>query len=148
MLQLLDFLRRGRVLLCCFLALLRLFRIEVLSRESRMMLFFDTFFRFSLDKGVVFATFHECQIVDEGGEDPFFAVGFVGEKMAQHVEGVVLGRPLEDLVLLAQALSSHRLDEAGVLAPLDADQLRRAWETLRARYPGELGERPPRGGKP
>ena len=50
--------------------------------------------------------------------------------------------------LLAQALSSHRLDGAGVLAPLDASQLRRAWETLRARYPGVLGERPPRGGKP
>jgi WD40 repeat protein len=48
-------------------------------------------------------------------------------------------RPLEDLVLLSQVLSSHRLDETGVLVPMDADQFRPAWEALRARYPDEFG---------
>jgi WD40 repeat protein len=47
-------------------------------------------------------------------------------------------RPLEELFLLSQVLSSHRLDETGVLAPLDADEYRRAWERLRANYPGSL----------
>ncbi len=42
-------------------------------------------------------------------------------------------RPLSDLLLLSQALSSHRLDETGVLVPLTPGQFRRAWEkTIRA----------------
>ena len=50
-------------------------------------------------------------------------------------------RPLNDLGLLSQVLSSHRLDETGVLVPLNAGEYRRAWETLHPRYPGELAKR-------
>jgi eukaryotic-like serine/threonine-protein kinase len=50
-------------------------------------------------------------------------------------------RPLDDLVLLSQVLSSHRLDETGVLVPLNTDEFRRAWEALRVPYPNESVER-------
>ncbi len=47
-------------------------------------------------------------------------------------------RPLDDLRLLAQAFSGHRIDDTGGLIPLEPDRLREAWETLRKKYPGEF----------
>jgi hypothetical protein len=44
-------------------------------------------------------------------------------------------RPVEDLELLAQVLAARRIDHTQALVPLDTDQFRQAWETLRAKYP-------------
>ncbi len=48
------------------------------------------------------------------------------------------GRPAADVVRLAEALSGHRLDRAGGLAPLAPAALRDTWEALRAKYPRDL----------
>jgi WD40 repeat protein/tRNA A-37 threonylcarbamoyl transferase component Bud32/Tfp pilus assembly protein PilF len=49
--------------------------------------------------------------------------------------------PVEHLVLLAQALTGHRLDETGALTPLDADEVEVVWAALAK---GRLtGVRPP-----
>jgi WD40 repeat protein/serine/threonine protein kinase/Tfp pilus assembly protein PilF len=51
-------------------------------------------------------------------------------------------RPLEDLVLLASLLAGRRIDEAGSTAAIASAEFRSAWETLRARYPGDFAARP------
>src|SRR5262249_29667554 len=40
-----------------------------------------------------------------------------------------------DLVLLAQLLSGSRMDEAGAFRPLEKDDLIRAWDKLKKKYP-------------
>jgi WD40 repeat protein/tetratricopeptide (TPR) repeat protein len=47
-------------------------------------------------------------------------------------------RPAEDLVLLAQLLSGHGIDDSGALVPLDAKTLRGHWERLRGKYPRDF----------
>ena len=44
-------------------------------------------------------------------------------------------RPVPDLLLLAQLLSESRLDPTSGLVPCDPATLKRAWQSLRARYP-------------
>jgi hypothetical protein len=44
------------------------------------------------------------------------------------------GRPVEDLVLLAQLLSGSRVEKRGTM-PLGPAEQARAWEALRGRYP-------------
>jgi tetratricopeptide (TPR) repeat protein len=44
-------------------------------------------------------------------------------------------RPVPDLLLLAQLLSESRLDPTSGLVPCDPATLKRAWQTLRVRYP-------------
>ncbi len=44
-------------------------------------------------------------------------------------------RPVPDLLLLAQLLSDSRLDPTSGLVPCDPSTLKRAWQSLRARYP-------------
>jgi len=49
--------------------------------------------------------------------------------------------PLEDLVLLGQLLTGRQIDDTSALVPLEAnsrESLRRAWQTLRAKYPREF----------
>jgi WD40 repeat protein/tetratricopeptide (TPR) repeat protein/predicted Ser/Thr protein kinase len=47
-------------------------------------------------------------------------------------------RPLDDLVLLAQLLSGHRLDPGAGRVPLEPEALRAVWDQLRAKYPHEF----------
>jgi WD40 repeat protein len=47
-------------------------------------------------------------------------------------------RPLEDLVLLAQVLSTQRVDATDGLVEVDPAAQRRALDTLRSRYPAEV----------
>jgi WD40 repeat protein/serine/threonine protein kinase len=49
------------------------------------------------------------------------------------------GRPVADLVLLADLLSGHRIDATGGYVPLGAGELCETWQKLRSRYPGEFG---------
>jgi hypothetical protein len=51
-------------------------------------------------------------------------------------------RPVADLVLLAQVLSSRRIDEKGALVHLAREELLAAWRTLRATYPADFACRP------
>jgi len=43
-----------------------------------------------------------------------------------------------DIVAWGQLLSAHTLDDAGGAIPLNAKELRRLWDDLRARYPAEF----------
>jgi tetratricopeptide (TPR) repeat protein len=47
-------------------------------------------------------------------------------------------RPVEDLSLLAQVLTGHRLDATAGLTAIEPTALQRAWQALHARYPEEL----------
>ncbi len=47
-------------------------------------------------------------------------------------------RPVEDLRLLAELLSSRKIDRHGTLGLLDLKELRQVWESLRSRYPEEF----------
>ena len=47
-------------------------------------------------------------------------------------------RPVDDWVLLAQLLSARRIDAAGNYAEWPAAAASRAWQTLRATYPGSF----------
>ena len=52
-------------------------------------------------------------------------------------------RPIEDLVLLAQVLCGHRIDDnGGRLDPIDPRELQDAWKSLRDKYPSEFGASP------
>jgi Flp pilus assembly protein TadD len=48
------------------------------------------------------------------------------------------GRPVEDLMRLGHLLTGHRIDTNGGLEPIDTATFRRAWETLRSKYPEEF----------
>jgi WD40 repeat protein len=43
-------------------------------------------------------------------------------------------RPAEDLELLAQVVSSHRIDQTGALVPFKPDEFLAAWNELRSKY--------------
>ena len=47
-------------------------------------------------------------------------------------------RPQEDLILLMQFLSAHRVDDTGWLTPLSSDEFQQAWKKLRAKYPDDF----------
>jgi WD40 repeat protein len=47
-------------------------------------------------------------------------------------------RPPHDLLLLAQLLGAHRLDNTGNHLSLEPASTQQAWDTLRAKYPAEF----------
>jgi tetratricopeptide (TPR) repeat protein len=47
-------------------------------------------------------------------------------------------RPQEDLLRLVRVLAAHRLDHTGTFVPLAAEELRAAWQLLRAKYPQDF----------
>jgi WD40 repeat protein len=53
-------------------------------------------------------------------------------------------RPVADLVLLAESLSGHRLDDAGNLLPWAEDEAAKAWPLLHGRYPRDFAAAPER----
>jgi WD40 repeat protein len=44
-------------------------------------------------------------------------------------------RPVQDLELLAQVLTAHRIDDTGGYVPLEGNELEQGWQKLRAIYP-------------
>jgi WD40 repeat protein/tetratricopeptide (TPR) repeat protein len=53
-------------------------------------------------------------------------------------------RPLPDLLLRAQLQASRRIDRTGGAVTMTPDELRRAWQTLRSKYPREFVSTPER----
>jgi len=51
-------------------------------------------------------------------------------------------RPLRDLHMLAQLRSGKRIDATSSLSFLDREEFRRAWTTLRAKYPADFNSSP------
>jgi WD40 repeat protein/predicted Ser/Thr protein kinase len=51
-------------------------------------------------------------------------------------------RPVDDLVLLARMLAVGRVDAGGNLVPLELNELRDAWATLRQKYPKQFAATP------
>jgi WD40 repeat protein len=51
-------------------------------------------------------------------------------------------RPIEDLVALAQLVGGQRIDATGGAVPLTLEELRKAWEALRAKYPEDFSASP------
>jgi hypothetical protein len=47
-------------------------------------------------------------------------------------------RPAEDLLALAQLWSGRRIDPAGALVPLTAEEIAQTWQKLRPRYPQDF----------
>jgi tetratricopeptide (TPR) repeat protein len=47
-------------------------------------------------------------------------------------------RPKEDLLRLVQVLTAHRLDATGTLVPLTNQEMRTAWQLLKAKYPQDF----------
>jgi WD40 repeat protein/Tfp pilus assembly protein PilF len=54
-------------------------------------------------------------------------------------------RPAADLLRLAQLLSARHADGSGDILPLPQEEWRRAWQELRAKYPGEFAAAPAEG---
>jgi WD40 repeat protein len=50
-------------------------------------------------------------------------------------------RPIADLINLAHVLAGKKIDASRGLLPLDPESLSQSWESLRKKYPADLGPR-------
>ena len=78
---------------------------------------------------------HACSVQYAAFSGNDIVVTVPGDGPAQVWSTPASPRPIEDAALIAAMLSGRKVDAAGGLQVLRPDEFRRAWETLRPKYP-------------